>query len=105
LGLRRVDLENALWLHGVPCVEEEIQKYLLELALIAANRFEIGVQLYLHLYARFAKLMFEQGERFFDHGVDPHLSQIRGPGAREVEQRIHNLARPECLAGNFLQHA
>ena len=49
--------------------------------------------------------MFQQRQGLLNHAVQLNFREFRGRGAREVQQRVDNLARAETLARNLVQHA
>src|SRR5215472_13031106 len=97
-------LEHASLRHGIPGVQEKIQKYLLQLVRGATHGRERGAQLLDHLNLGRFQRMRHQRKGFLDDPVHVHVRQLARTGARKVQQIVHDLARPEGLLHDLLNN-
>ena len=64
-----------------------------------------GIEVGLHLDAGLLQLVLQQRERLLDHAVQVDVAEGGGGGAREVQQRIDDLAGAEGLLGDLVEDA
>ena len=57
----------------------------------------------LHFDVRLAQLVLQQAHRLADHLVQIHRREFRGRGAREIQQRVDDLAGAESLLGDLFE--
>ena len=77
-------------------VQDEVQKNLLELVLVAHDFRQLVGELETHLDARAHELMLQQRQDVSDHVVELDRHEARTTLAREVEQVVHDL---RCALG------
>src|SRR3954453_6316094 len=94
------DFQGPAGAHRVASVEEEIQEDLLEFTRVPVDRRKIGVEVRLDLDSGLLQLMFEERERLLDDPIQADVAEGRGRRAREVQQRVDDLARAEGLLGD-----
>src|ERR1019366_2546078 len=86
-------------------IQKKIEKYLLQFAGIAFYRIETRVKFRTNLDAGLFHLVLKQRERFLNDFVELNFAELRGGGAREIQQRIHDLAGAESLARDLFENA
>src|SRR3974390_674047 len=89
--------------HSVFGIQEKIEEHLLQLAGVAEDWRQAGMQLGHHLNARRLELVLQQRERVLDYAVQVHVVEVRARGAGEVQQAVDNLRGAEGLPGDLFQ--
>src|SRR6266404_1902645 len=75
---------SAGW-HGVPRVQKQIQKYLLQFVRRAAHRRQSVAKILYHLNLRSLEWMRNQRKRLFDHLIQIDVGDLRRAGTRKVQ--------------------
>ena len=90
-------------LHGVACVEHEVEDDLLELALVAVDAREVGVEPGFEPDAGGFEGVFEEDGGVMEELVEVDGDELGGGGAGEVEQAVDDLGGAEGLLGDLLK--
>src|SRR5689334_11793699 len=101
----RLHFQHSPSLHGVPRIEEQIQKHLLQLSRIAVHRGQCWLESRTHFDARLFHLMLDQRKSFLDYAVKIHFAELGRRGPREVQQAVDDFAGAEGLLSDLLEHA
>ena len=99
---RRAHFDHAAGGHGIARIHEQVQKDLLQLVIRAQHRRQFLLQVPRHLHVRRPERVRDQGQRFFDHGVQIHFGKFRRAGARKIQQVVDDLAGAERLLDDFV---
>ena len=90
--------------HGFLGVQQQVQKDLLQLAGVAVDGGQFLGQVKIHHNLRRLELVFEQRKRVANHLVQIGLAELRGRGAREIQQAVGDLRGAEALLRDLLEH-
>ena len=90
--------------HGLLGVQQQVEEDLLQFAGVAVDGRQLVNEVELDVDLRGLELVIEQRQRVADDLVQIGFAELRGLGAREVEQPIRNLGGAEALLRNFIQH-
>src|SRR6185295_16005839 len=89
--------------HGIPRVQEQVEKDLLELVFDALDDRRRRRKLFTNLNAASSELVLEQRQHIIDDGVYLDRTGVGLRRAGQVEQAVDNLGRPERLAFDLLE--
>src|SRR5208337_4161348 len=87
--------------HGIARIQEKIQEDLLQLVGGTSHRRKAIAELLDHANLRCLQGMRDQRKRFFHEAIQVHIGKFAGPGSREIQQVINNLAGAKGLFDDF----
>src|SRR5438270_8699376 len=87
VSIGRADVQRAAFArHGIFGVQEQVQEHLLQLAGVAMDQRQSGVELRLYLHARGLELVLQERERFSNDLIQIDGAEFRGARTREIQQ-------------------
>ena len=97
------DAQRSTAVHGVLRVQEEVEKDLLQLAGVAEDGREVGLESGFEADLRGLELVLEQGQCVANDCVHVDVGELGAAGAREVQQAVDDFRRAEGLLGDLFE--
>ena len=100
----RGDAEVSAARHGLFGIQQQVKKYLLQLARIAVNHRQPFGKIQGNGNLRGLELVFQKRQRVANHLIQIRIAKLRCRSTREVKQAVGDFGSTEALLRNLVEH-